>query len=185
MSRNPETLAQARVLLLDITHQPSSVITWQKAMTMLTKGSVVLVDSYHNVEVRSVNNAWLCPAVLAGRGRPQCKAKEAPFTRLGAYKRDGFQCQYCGNYFGTSALTLDHVLPKSQGGKLTWENAVTACKDCNGRKANKTPAQAGMSVLNHPCAPGYMNFADLHDLGNTPDAWAPYLAQRSAVGQAS
>lgn len=53
------------------------------------------------------------------------------------YLRDMYQCQYCGEVFNHKDLTLDHVIPRSQGGKTTWENSVTACKDCNHRKGHK------------------------------------------------
>jgi 5-methylcytosine-specific restriction endonuclease McrA len=72
---------------------------------------------------------------------PQQKAN---FSRRTLFRRDNFQCQYCGGKPGSSELTLDHIQPKSRGGKTTWENIVCACVTCNARKADRTPDEAGM-----------------------------------------
>lgn len=69
------------------------------------------------------------------------------------YGRDRHMCGYCGEVFEAKALTLDHVLPKSRGGKNTWVNCVTACKPCNHRKGNRTPEEAKMHLLYVPYVP--------------------------------
>ena len=65
------------------------------------------------------------------------------FSRRNIFKRDHWTCQYCGAQPGSEELTIDHVLPRSQGGISTWENCVLACVACNKRKADRTPEQAG------------------------------------------
>ncbi len=75
------------------------------------------------------------------------------FNRRNIFARDGNQCQYCGKKFPTSELSLDHVLPRSQGGKTTWENIVCACVDCNVRKGGMTPKQAHMILIRKPEKP--------------------------------
>jgi 5-methylcytosine-specific restriction endonuclease McrA len=64
------------------------------------------------------------------------------FSRLNIYTRDRFSCQYCGARFRREDLTFDHVVPRSAGGRTSWENIVTACVPCNARKANRTPREA-------------------------------------------
>ncbi len=78
-----------------------------------------------------------------------------PFTRANLYKRDTYQCQYCGRRPGKGKLTIDHVVPKSLGGVSSWENCVLACRQCNSRKANKTCARAGMKPRKRPAIPSW------------------------------
>lgn len=73
--------------------------------------------------------------------------------RMILYARDRYMCAYCGDDFEARTLTIDHVLPKSKGGKNTWVNCVTACKSCNHRKGNRTPEEARMQLLYVPYAP--------------------------------
>lgn len=66
------------------------------------------------------------------------------------FLRDRFICQYCGKIFDSPELTLDHILPKSRNGKSTWENLITACKNCNVKKGDRTPNEAGMILAKKP-----------------------------------
>lgn len=75
------------------------------------------------------------------------------FNRKNLFARDDFRCQYCGQSQPTSQLSLDHVVPKSLGGKTTWENIVCSCLGCNSRKGGRTPDQAGMKLLKRPIKP--------------------------------
>jgi 5-methylcytosine-specific restriction endonuclease McrA len=73
------------------------------------------------------------------------------WSRTGVLARDGRRCGYCGK----PASTIDHVLPRSRGGGNTWENTVAACGRCNGRKGDRTPAEARMPLRRVPAAPGW------------------------------
>ena len=92
---------------------------------------------------------------------PQCKdGAPVSYTHLDVYKRqrllfsrDRHLCAYCGEEFAESELTRDHIIPRSQNGKDTWENCVTACRDCNLDKAGRTPEQAGIRLLYVPYRP--------------------------------
>lgn len=75
------------------------------------------------------------------------------FSRENLIKRDRFKCQYCSKQEPARLLTIDHVLPRSRGGANSWENCVSACSDCNARKADKTPAEARMPLLSTPKKP--------------------------------
>ena len=75
------------------------------------------------------------------------------FNRRNIFARDNNQCQYCGQKFPTSELSLDHVIPRSQGGQSTWENIVCACVECNVRKGGRTPKQAHMTLIRKPEKP--------------------------------
>jgi 5-methylcytosine-specific restriction endonuclease McrA len=96
-----------------------------------------------------------------------------PCSRRGIFARDRETCQYCGIQPGRSQLTMDHVLPRSQGGATTWENVVTACRECNHRKGGRTPEQASMLLLATPRQPQYLAFALLGEI-ERHDVWRKY-----------
>ncbi len=88
--------------------------------------------------------------LLTYAGRPQ---SEVRLTRRNIYARDRGRCHYCGKRFPTSQLTLDHVVPRSQGGQDRWDNLVSACTSCNSRKGGRTPQAANMRLLRRPEQP--------------------------------
>ncbi len=75
------------------------------------------------------------------------------FNRKNLFARDDHRCQYCGQARPIGQLSLDHVVPRSLGGKTTWENIVCSCMKCNSRKGGRTPTQAGMLLLKQPSKP--------------------------------
>src|SRR5689334_24201093 len=85
--------------------------------------------------------------------------RQLPCSRRGVLARDRETCQYCGAKPGRAHLTIDHVLPRAQGGMTTWENVVAACAACNHRKANRTPQQAGLALIGPPRRPIFSAFA--------------------------
>jgi 5-methylcytosine-specific restriction endonuclease McrA len=91
--------------------------------------------------------------VLSSPGRPEKKRDTIVFSRRNLMKRDRHICQYCGKQFQPADLTIDHILPKTRGGKSAWLNCVMSCFDCNSFKSNRTPAEAGMALLNKPSEP--------------------------------
>lgn len=82
--------------------------------------------------------------------------REVPFTRRNVFARDDHRCQYCGRKFSRQELTIDHVLPRSRGGRDTWENLVLACVKCNVRKGSRTPDEAGMPLVRKPTRPRWL-----------------------------
>ncbi|MBA7619609.1 hypothetical protein ES703_26948 [subsurface metagenome] len=126
--------------------------------------------------IHSVNQVLPLPSVirlahLIKRPRPQPK-----LTRLEIFHRDRYTCQYCGKE--TRQLTLDHVIPRYQGGQHTWENVASACISCNRRKAGRTPEQAGMILLHHPIPPrGNIPFYIPYHYRQPKNQWQKYLPQ--------
>jgi len=84
--------------------------------------------------------------------------KEVPWSKSNISVRDGFICQYCGDEVIKAKATIDHVIPKSQGGKNSWTNTVCSCFSCNNKKEDRTPTQAKMSLLKQPFQPSIMEF---------------------------
>ena len=76
-------------------------------------------------------------------------------NRRNLFARDQNHCQYCGRKFSSSELSLDHVVPRSQGGASSWQNLVCACMKCNVRKGGRTPRQAHMKLIAQPRRPRY------------------------------
>ena len=93
------------------------------------------------------------PEVIVLKTYDRLPTNSVTFSRRNIFKRDRFTCQFCGRQPGSEALTIDHVVPRSQGGTSTWENCVLACIDCNARKADRTPEQARMPLRHAPIRP--------------------------------
>lgn len=96
------------------------------------------------------------------------------FNKPNLAKRDAFTCQYCGAQLPASDLTIEHILPRSRGGPTSWENCVAACEDCNGRKADRTPNEAGMKLRTSPARPSWQSKIPLPK-GALRPSWRPFL----------
>jgi len=103
--------------------------------------------------VRAVNFEIQAPRVVRLLSYERVPRNTVKFNRRNIFLRDGHRCQYCGKRFSSPRLSLDHVLPKSRGGADTWENIVCACLKCNVDKGGRTPAEAGMKLLQKPVKP--------------------------------
>ncbi len=112
---------------------PLSVISWQHAVKLYFLDRVQILEEYDDWEIHSEYLTMKVPAVCVTKDYFKFK-KAAKFSRSNLFLRDLYQCQYCGDTFDHKELTLDHVKPRSKGGKTNWENSVTACKPCNFRK---------------------------------------------------
>jgi 5-methylcytosine-specific restriction endonuclease McrA len=97
------------------------------------------------------------------------------FSRLNIYARDHDTCQYCGRELHRSELNLDHVVPRAQGGKTTWENVVCSCIACNLRKGGRTPDQAGLKLLKKPVRPRWTPLTRGVAKRVTYREWLPFL----------
>ena len=125
---------------------PPSTLTWQDAVKALWLDKVVVIKNHDDWFVRSQKLVLPVPSIVITKDyiMPQLGVN---FNRKMVYLRDEYTCQYCGSEFSVDDLTLDHVVPKSLGGKLDWDNVVTACTSCNFMKGadlvtpRKTPAQ--------------------------------------------
>ena len=164
-----------QTLVLDQGYAPLKIVSWQRAIQLLTLGKVEVVEEYAH-EVRSRYLVIKVPAVVRMlRGFRRCK-KPVKFSRVNIYGRDGYRCQYCGEKCSMGELTYDHVVPRSQGGKTTWTNIVSACSDCNAKKAGRTPEQARMILLAQPRQPiDIPSIVIQVSKDNVPDAWRDYL----------
>ena len=148
--RHPES-CPTLVLNADYTplsYYPLSLWPWQTAIKAVFLERVDIVASYER-EVHSPSATMKLPSVIALRQFVKPSAWPA-FTRFNLFLRDSFSCQYCGCRHD---LTFDHVVPRAQGGRTTWENVATACAPCNLRKGGRTPRQARMALAHPPARP--------------------------------
>lgn len=125
------------ILVLNASYEPINFTNWKRAIVLLLKQKAQLLSSR---VIRLVNFIKL----------PMARIMASKPSRYLIYKRDDHMCQYCGSI---TELTIDHVFPRSRGGKDTWENMVTACMCCNTHKGDKTPEEWGRPLYKKPKAP--------------------------------
>jgi 5-methylcytosine-specific restriction endonuclease McrA len=138
-----------RALVLNVTDAPLAVVPARRAVVLVIKEKAEVVAS-NGAIFRSAHVTMDAPSVVRLRRfvhvpyRPQ-----APLTRRAVFARDEWRCQYCGG----SAENLDHVVPRSRGGRHMWENVVAACRRCNAKKMDHTVQEAGFRLARQPFAP--------------------------------
>lgn len=146
-------MAPSQMLLVSFTGEPLQIIPWQRAITLIVLGKATGAEPFVR-EVRSVKMVFKIPGTLKLNGHVRrTRQLSAPCNRENIFARDKYHCQYCGKEFPRRELTLDHILPRSRGGKRSWDNLITSCHKCNIRKGNKTPQEAGMKLLSKPHEP--------------------------------
>ncbi|HZH25694.1 MAG TPA: HNH endonuclease [Azospirillaceae bacterium] len=141
-----------------LSYFPLSLWPWQEAVKAVFLDRVNIIAQYDRV-VRSPNFEMRLPSVISLKDYVQT-ARRPAFTRFNVFLRDRFTCQYCGQQYPTQELTFDHVMPRSRGGKTTWENVVTACSACNLRKGNQLPSQCAMFPLKRPYQPSSLQLQE-------------------------
>ena len=151
-----------------LSYYPLSLWSWQDAIKAVCLDRVNVISSY-DTRVHSPSMDMTLPSVVALRDyiRPQLYPA---FTRFNVFLRDRFSCQYCGE---KGDLTFDHLIPRSKGGRTTWQNVVTACSVCNLAKANRLPREIGMYPRQAPFQPS------VHDLHNNGRAFPPNYLHES------
>lgn len=134
-----------------LSYFPLSVWAWQDAVKAVVLDRVSVLSEYET-EVRSPSFSFRLPSVIALRDYIPATRRPA-FTRFNVFLRDRFECQYCGGNRPTQELTFDHVIPRSRGGRTSWDNVVAACGPCNLRKADKLPRECQMLPRGTPRQP--------------------------------
>ena len=156
-----------------LSYYPLSRWPWQEVVKAVFQDRVDVVSTYDKV-IRSPSCEFVLPSVVSLKAFID-QDRPPAFTRFNLFLRDGFACQYCG---ARQELTFDHIIPRSRGGRTTWENIVTACAPCNLRKGGRTPHEAGMHPGKHARRP---SMYELQDLGRRfpphylHQSWLDYL----------
>ena len=166
------SVLQHPTLVLNRNWQPVNVATVERALVMLWNESARVVDP-HDYQmytwadwsrlapregepfIQAIRMRLRVPEVVTLVTYDRLPAAAVSFSRRNIFKRDHYTCQYCGVQPGSEELTIDHVLPRAQGGTSTWDNCVLACVACNKRKADRTPEQAGLRLRKQPVRPAW------------------------------
>ncbi len=168
----------AKVLVLNRVYAVIRVIDARRAFALLSKQVAEVIafenGAYRNYDfetwadlgalqqqfeaeehdwVRTTRVVIAVPKIIRVLGYDRLPQEGVKLNRRNIYARDGNRCQYCGRPFSTRELTLDHVVPRVQGGENSWTNLVCACVKCNARKGGRTPTQANMKLIRSPRQP--------------------------------
>ncbi len=164
-------MLNSMVLVLNQSYEPLSVCHARRAIVLVHLGKAEIVER-HEEEIRSVSLSIPLPSIVRLSLYVKAYKRDISLNRKNILKRDNFTCQYCGKK--KDVLTTDHVIPRSQGGKETWYNLVTACIRCNNKKGDRTVEQAGLALLQKPRKPH--KYAYIRFFSSIPDdRWKPYL----------
>jgi 5-methylcytosine-specific restriction endonuclease McrA len=166
----------AHALLLNATYEPIHLVTARRAVLLVLRQKAEVVEESGEVlrsETRTIPVPSVIRLVRMVRIPYQAKVK---LSRRALAVRDHGLCGYCGR----TGETMDHVLPRSRGGRTEWENVVWACKPCNGRKADKLLSEAKMALRTKPYAPKGRAWIVIA-VGTVDPQWEPYLGVAGAV----
>jgi 5-methylcytosine-specific restriction endonuclease McrA len=162
------------VLVLNATYEPLNVVSVRRAVVLLLKEKAEIVEAA-GAWLRAERMAVPVPLVIRLVYYVRIPRRFAlPLSRRTVLARDHYTCQYCGTQPGKANLTIDHVMPRSRGGKTCWENVITACGLCNRRKGNRTPTEARMSMRSEPRRPRYLALTLLMG-SSAPKVWGKYM----------
>ena len=166
-----------QVLLLNATYEPLTTLPLRRAICLVLREKAEIV--HHDTTgacLRSATMSIEVPSVIRLRDYRRVPVRRHTVLRRSIFVRDRHTCQYCKQCFPGLRLTLDHVIPKSRGGLSIWENLVTSCRECNAKKANRTPAEAGMPLAVVPRAMSLHSARHvLRRMGEEDPKWRRYL----------
>ncbi|MEM2983512.1 MAG: HNH endonuclease [Candidatus Bathyarchaeia archaeon] len=169
-------MTMEKTLLLNTSYEPLSIISWKKAITLLYLGKVEVLKEYERV-IRGASCEIKQPAVIRLlKLVKNNNHRNVKFSRKNIFLRDNYTCQYCGKRLDPKYLTCDHIVPKSRGGITEWSNIVTSCIECNLKKGDKLPEEAGMVLRKKPSRPTSFYMIMLHTgIKNLPELWKDYV----------
>ncbi|MBL8949813.1 MAG: HNH endonuclease [Myxococcaceae bacterium] len=183
------------VLVLNRNYQPVHVTNVKRAFSLLYMGIARAIDEQYRLydfdswaalgsveheHIATIQQAIRVPRVLVLMAYEYLPKGRVRFSRLNIYARDNDTCQYCGQQLPRPELNLDHVVPRSQGGRTSWENVVCSCIECNLSKGGRTPEQAGMKLLRKATRPRWTPFFRTAQKRITYREWLPFISLADA-----
>ena len=183
------------VLVLNRNYQPVHVTNVKRAFSLLYMGVARAIDNQYKLydfdswlelstaeheHISTIDRAIRVPRVLVLMAYEYLPKGRVRFSRLNIYARDADTCQYCGRNLPRSELNLDHVVPRAQGGRTSWENVVCSCIECNLHKGGRTPEQAGMKLLKKATRPRWTPFFRTAQKRITYREWLPFISLADA-----
>lgn len=159
-----------RTLLLNASFEPLCVVSIRRAIVLVLKDKAEVV-ARNGAELHSERAAFPVPSVIRLTHFVRVPHRNrVPLSRRAVFARDGHRCQYCNR----AAENIDHVVPRSRGGPHSWENVVASCRQCNSRKEDRLPGEAGFHLRRPPRAP-HSSLWLAATAGSLDPAWEPYL----------
>jgi len=137
------------VLVLNFDYTPLNVTSLQRGFVLVDKGKAEIVKADENPIITSYKN-YVRPIIIRLLKFINFRNRGFRVNRNRIFRRDNHECVYCGS---KKDLTIDHVIPRSRGGRNTWTNLVACCQKCNLKKGDKTPEEAGMKLIFKPYEP--------------------------------
>lgn len=152
-----------KTLLLNTTYEVMNFIGEKKVVKLLVKENKVEIIANWDEDIVWGSGRMKHPSILKLKNHVKRNYFNSNFSRPAIVKRDRSTCVYCNTKLSKSQVTIDHVLPRVQGGTTSFTNCVVSCHDCNNKKAGQTPEQAGMVLLRRPVHPSFCANAHLND----------------------
>ena len=187
---------QGSTLVLNKNYLATEIAEWQRVMSLVYTGVASVVDQEYQTHsfdewcalssamvdspngfVHTATLRIAIPDVIRLNVFERLPSRLMQMTRRNVYEHYAHRCSFCGHKFGKEMLNLDHVVPRSRGGTTDWNNIVLSCVPCNTRKANRTPAEAGMTLLVKPSRPQWRGPTGLHLPTPVPirEAWQRFI----------
>jgi 5-methylcytosine-specific restriction endonuclease McrA len=160
-----------KVLVLNQDYQAISVCTAERAFILVFLNKAEMICDHKAKVLRSMSATFSYPSIIRLVRYVHLPYKKVALSRQNIFKRDGHKCVYCGS---RDNLTMDHVIPRSKGGRDSWHNLVSACQKCNTEKGDRTPEEAGMPMSHKPFRPSFIMYLREFS-GKVADDWKPYL----------
>lgn len=161
-----------KTLVIDSSYMPRSVISSLRAFSIVYKGNAKVVWEHDcKFGLCDPDAEIYKPSIIKVQKYIYTEHRNVPLTRENVFKRDNHKCVYCEES-DRKKLTIDHVIPQSKGGPNTWENLTTACKKCNGEKADLSLEEYGKTIP-QPRRPHFLML--MKHIENIPDEWKQYL----------
>lgn len=165
-------LNQAPVLVLNASFEPISIAGARRALKMVVKNKAVVQEDNGRIAHGNI----MMPSVIRLIVMAHVPRRVQQLSRKNILARDHNMCQYCDTKFHPSELTLDHIIPRSKGGRDTWDNLVACCEPCNKRKADMSVEEAGMTLRRRPRpATIHTSRTILRSMGADDEKWKKYL----------
>ncbi len=168
-------LDSLKILVLNYSYEPLQFCSAKRGLLMVLTGRAEQLECDGYV-VRSASASYPLPTVIRILNMVKRNYKKGiAFSKKNILRRDNYTCQYCGN--SNKFLTVDHVIPKSRGGKTNWLNVVVACKPCNLNKSNQTPEESNMKLMRKPFKPDFQLHPFIIPAGPPThlESWQKYL----------
>lgn len=163
-----------KTLILNASYEPLAVVGWKRGFVLChfsidDEPSARVEKNYEARIDAGDGREFYKPAVIVLRRHISVRPKRIRLNSQAIFRRDDYTCQYCEKKCGPGSISVDHVIPKSKGGKDTWRNLVAACFPCNNKKGHFSLDECDMQLIRLPFTPVFPNDP------NTPEEWEEYL----------